>query len=84
MRELLHALLWQRMETSGLLICSSSPRLLARYCDVFYVLKDHTLVEVPSLEDGVALLGPPPKGVAPLSDEEEVETESEAGVFGYE
>ncbi len=81
MRELLESLLSQRMETAGLLITSSSPRLLGRYCDTFFILKDHKILEVPDLATGVELLGPPPKGLAPLEEEEE-EEEEEQEEFG--
>lgn len=81
MKDLLDTIVWQRAESSGLFIASSTPRVLARYCDVFFILKDRTLIEVPDLETAVELLGPPPKRLAPVVDEEEREADGDEDEF---
>eukprot|EP00913_Durusdinium_trenchii_P026878 g25213.t1 len=56
-RDQCEELVKERMETSGFIIYSSSPRVIRKYCNVFFVIDGLTMHEVGSADDAVALLG---------------------------
>lgn len=56
-RERCEELVRTRMQTSGFMIFSSSPRVLQKYCNSFYVIDRLGLHQVDSIETAIALLG---------------------------
>lgn len=60
-REELEALVAERRRSAGFLICTSSPNVLRKYCDAFYILKDRTVREVASAAEAIETLGPAPR-----------------------
>jgi len=60
----------ERMESAGFVIATSAPQVLKKYCTAFFVLKDHTIVEVGSPDEAVAHLGPRPKRGAGADNED--------------
>lgn len=69
----------ERMATAGFLVTTSAPQVLRKYCDAFFVLKDHAIVEVASPDEAVAYLGPRPKrGAGSDNDEDDGEEDAQA------
>jgi capsular polysaccharide transport system ATP-binding protein len=51
------ALVRERMETAGFIIFSSSPKLLSKYCNEFYVIDSLNIHPVESVDEATAILG---------------------------
>ncbi|MFB2551230.1 hypothetical protein [Ensifer soli] len=56
-REQCEELVRERMKQSGFLIVTSTPRLLSNFCNAFFVIENHRIVEVESAEAAKARLG---------------------------
>ncbi|MDI6837771.1 MAG: hypothetical protein QMD99_18950 [Rhizobiaceae bacterium] len=56
-RDKCEALLKERMDTAGFVIFSSSPTLLRKYCDAFYVIDNMGIHGVASADDAISVIG---------------------------
>ncbi|TWF57144.1 hypothetical protein [Neorhizobium alkalisoli] len=57
-RDRCEALVLERMTTSGFVIYSSSPSLLRKYCNDFYIIDRLGLLKVDTIEEAVEIIGP--------------------------
>lgn len=81
-REKCEELVRERMKTSGFVIFSSSPSLLRKYCNQFYVIDQQTIKSVGSVDEGLSLIGDVQPGGTLEADPETSDGGEDVGDMG--